>query len=119
IGQSVLDQFSVSIPNIKRYSAYAYYSRIRLGQDTSQNVNLIVMADRGRYGRFGLHDQVQIGNMHRYGMDWSLQSPTRDAFIRAGIDRLTNATSNADFAPSFGIRLPLPGGQSLLLTLTG
>jgi hypothetical protein len=116
IGRFVLDQFSASVPSIENYSAYAYYSNIRLGSQAVKNLNMIVLADYGHYGRFGFHDQLQFGTLHRYGADWTLQLAKRDAFLRAGLDRSTYLNQEPGFAPVVGIHLALPGGQSLRLS---
>ena len=116
LGRFVLEQYSVSVPNMKSYSIYTYYSRLRLGSDLVRDVNLIILSDRGRYGRFGFHDQMQLGHSNRYGIDWSLQFASRDAFLRAAIDRSVDQNQTPRFAPSVATRLPLPGGHSFVLT---
>lgn len=122
VGRFVLEQFSVSVTNVKSYAIYTYYSRLRLGSDLVRDVNLIILTDRGRYGRFGFHDQMQLGHSNRYGIDWSLQFPSRDAFLRAAIDRSVQSVQSIaqkqtpGFAPSLAARLPLPGGHSFVLT---
>jgi hypothetical protein len=118
LGRFVLEQFSVSAPSFKSYSLYTYYSRIRLGRDLVRNVNVVLVSDRGRYGRFGIHDQVQLGTTNRYGVDWTLQSRTHDEFIRAGIDRSQNLKQVPTLAQSVGMKVPLPGRHSLLFTFT-
>jgi hypothetical protein len=133
-GRFVLQQFSVSAPALNTYSIYASYSHIRLGNELVRDVNVVLLKDVQRYGRFGVHEQMQLGavtgtsvsaitgslqQMNRLGMDWTLQSTTRDGFIRAGIDRWRNSNQTAALAPSVGIKLPVLHDHSILFTFTG
>jgi hypothetical protein len=117
-GRYVLQQFSISAPALNTYSFYAAYSRIQLGKDLVRDVNLVLLKDTRRYGRFGFHDQTQLGAMKRFGVDWTLQSATRDGFFRAGIDRSRNVNQTASLAPSLGMKLPIFRGNSILFTFT-
>jgi hypothetical protein len=116
-GRFVLDQLALSAPNLGKYSAHAYYSKMRLGSDAVKHLNTILLADYGRYGRLGLHGQVQFRNNRRYGVDWDKQLKG-NAFLQLGLDR-TASRSESGFATQAAFNLPLPAGYSLRVSFFG
>jgi hypothetical protein len=111
-----MTQYSFALPSVKRYSAFASYSEMKLGTLLVRNASANVVADCRKYGQFGFHDQVQAGMTNRFGVDWSGRLRGRDSFLRLGLDRLSSRNQKAALAPLVGFKIPLPRGQSFTLT---
>jgi hypothetical protein len=114
--KSALTQFSLIMPSFNRYSAYAYYSEMAFAGARSQNLSALFAVDLKNRGRITLNEQLQLHSGNRWGLDWYLDLPRRNGFIRLGIDRISAVNAASGFSPLVGIRLPLPRGHSLELT---
>jgi hypothetical protein len=113
VGRFVLTQYSLALPNVRRISTFAYYSELKLGPQLVRNVNVSVNADYGRWGRIGVHEQLQTHTSQRIGLDWYRSLGRHDSFLRLGLDRLTGMNQKAALLPLAGVRIPLPRGHSL------
>jgi len=114
------EQYSVTVPRVKRYGAFLSYSNIQLGRQwTGRTASGTIMAEYGRYGRFSFRDQVQLGDNQRVGGDWYLPLGKGESFLRFGMDRVTGRDITPQLMPVVGLRIPLPRGQSLQLTYMG
>jgi hypothetical protein len=116
VGRSALTQFSLIMPSLSRYSAYAYYSEMTAAGIRSRNLNAVFAVDLQHRGRITFNEQLQLHSGNRWGLDWYLDLPKRNGFIRLGVDRITAVNAAPGFAPLVGIKLPLPHGHSLELT---
>jgi hypothetical protein len=116
LGRSALTQFSLIMPSLNRYSAYVYYSEMAFAGVRARNLSAVFAVDLKNRGRITLNEQLQLHSGNRWGLDWYLDLPRRNGFIRLGIDRITTVNAASGFSPLVGIRLPLPHGHSLELT---
>ena len=116
LGKTALTQLSFAMPNLSRYSAYAYYSEMEFGGRRARQLNAVFAIDLKSRGRITISDQRQISSSHRFGLDWHLDLPKNNGFIRLGIDRVREINTSASYHPMVGLRLPLPNGHSLQLT---
>jgi hypothetical protein len=116
LGKTALTQLSFAMPNLSRYSAYAYYSEMEFEGRRARQLNAIFAVDLKSRGRITVSDQRQMSSSHRFGLDWHLDLPKYNGFIRVGIDRLKEIHSSASYHPAVGLRLPLPNGHSLQLS---
>ncbi len=108
-----LSQYTLQVPNWKRYSASATYTEVGFNGVLTQSVNETASVNFVRFGRFGFHDQVQFENSHNYGPDWTLQVGSKGAYFSAGLDRQTAQGQRAIIAPVAAFNIPLPWKQSL------
>jgi cell division protein FtsN len=116
LGKTALTQLSFAMPNLSRYSAYAYYSEMEFGGRRAGQLNAVFAIDLKSRGRITISEQRQIGSSHRFGLDWHLDLPKNNGFIRVGIDRVREINTSASYHPMVGLRLPLTNGHSLQLT---
>jgi hypothetical protein len=116
LGKTALTQLSFAMPNFNRYSTYAYYSEMEFAGRRARQLNAVFAIDFKSRGRITVSDQWQMSSSHRFGLDWQLDLPKNNSFIRLGIDRLSEINTSASYHPMVGLRLPLPNGHSLQLT---
>ncbi len=108
-----LSQVSLQLPRWNRYSASATYSEIHWGGHMTRAVTETISTDFKRYGRIGIHDQIQVRNNHNYGVDWSHEFGKRGAYFQGGVERQTAGMIRPMIAPTVAFRMPLLRGQSL------
>jgi hypothetical protein len=111
-GRLLLSQYSVQLARMKRLSVNATYSEVRFAALHSRSIRENAFADFKRYGRFGVHDQLQIGTIHNYGADWSKRLG-KETYLMAGIDRQNSLYRAPVYSPVAAVILPLPKHQSL------
>ena len=117
-GSFDMTQYSAAVMGIRGYSATVIYSRTRFGGAPAGNLSFAANKDYGSRGRFSVHDQIQPGTTHRYGVEWQIDLAAGS--FRAGLDRMTNRRSRAaGFFPLLSVGLKLPGGQRLYLSYSG
>jgi hypothetical protein len=116
LGKTALTQLSFAMPNLGRYSAYAYYSEMEFGGQHTRQLNAIVAVDLKSRGRITVNEQIQMNSSRRFGLDWYLDLPKNNGFVRVGIDRVREINASVGYHPLVGLRLPLPNGHSLQLT---
>jgi hypothetical protein len=116
LGKMFLTQFSFAVPNFNRYSAYAYYTETGFPGESARHLNTVFAIDLRSRGRITLNDQLQLHNTHRYGLDWYLDLPKSNAFIRIGVDRSQALNTSAGWYPLVGLKIPLPRGHSLQIS---
>src|SRR5439155_852648 len=117
-GRFILQQFSLSAPNVKDYSVYSFYSISGFGADVVRNVNVVLVNDRGRYGRFGFHEQIQLKNSNRFGADWTLQRGVRDGFILRAFVRSVSSKQGSGLPSLLGMKWRLGRGLSFVFRFT-
>jgi hypothetical protein len=114
-GRLVLSQYSLQLPRINRYSFNATYSEMRFAGLYSRAIRESASADFKRYGRFGVHDQLQFRSAHSYGADWSHRFG-KEIYLMAGVDRQTSPRGAPTISPVAAITLPLPKNQSFTVS---
>jgi hypothetical protein len=115
-GKSALTQFSLIMPSLNRYSAYAYYSEMAVAGSRARNLSAVLAIDLKNRGRITLNEQLQFHSGNRWGLEWNLDLPNGKGFVRLGVDRITAINAASGFSPLVGFRLPLPHGHSLEFT---
>jgi hypothetical protein len=108
-----LSQYSLQAPRFNRFAVSAIYSEVHFGSLLSRSVTETFSADFKRFGRFSLHDQLQVKSGHNYGLDWSREFGRSGAYVLAGMERQTSRNRGAMLAPVASLRLPLFRGQTL------
>jgi hypothetical protein len=116
LGKMFMTQFSFAVPNFNRYSAYAYYTETGFPGESARHLNTVFAIDLRSRGRITLNDQLQLHNTHRWGLDWYLDLPKSNAFVRIGIDRSQARDTSAGWYPLVGLGMPLPRGHSLQIS---
>ena len=116
-GRFAMDQCSLQLPRLGRYSAGAGFSEFRVNGQTGHIANGTLSASMERFGRLGFHYQSQLGSNANAGMDWSRDfGKKKDSYIRAGVERQTARGQTTIFAPVISAGLPLPRGQTLTVS---
>ncbi len=116
VGRFDLSQYSTQLPRLSRYSAGATYTEVRFQGQLERSVSATLSADYARFGRVGLHDQLQLRNAHSYGVDWSRQFGDKGAYLLIGLERQNALDQRSIISPTVAFRIPLPRKQSLTLT---
>jgi hypothetical protein len=116
VGRSTLTQFSLIMPIFNRYSAYAYYSEMAAAGVATRNLSAVFTIDLKNRGRLALNEQLQFHSSNRCDLDWYLDLPKHNGFIRLGIGGIKAVNASSGFSPLAGIKLPLPNGHSLEFT---
>jgi hypothetical protein len=111
-----LSQYSLQIPNWKRFGASATYSETLFGNLGAKSVAETFSADFKRFGRLSLHDQLQFGSGSSYGLDWSRPFGHSGSYILAGLERQTSPARGAILAPMAALRVPLFRRQTLTMS---
>ncbi|MEO8595545.1 MAG: SdrD B-like domain-containing protein [Candidatus Solibacter sp.] len=113
LGRFELEQYSIMLPNLGRYSASVFYTNTKLAGTRVQDVNGLLGIDMRRAGRFSLHYQSQFHSNRRYGGDWYYKFGEHDGFLRLGADMMRTYGGQTGLLPMVGLRLPLPRKQVL------
>ena len=117
-GQSrfVLSQYSLQLPQLKRFAASATYSETEFAGARSRTATENFIAELKRYGKLGFHDQMQLKSNHNFGVDWSQQFGKNGAYFMGGLERQTGLGQRSSFAPTVSFRVPLPRKQNLTVS---
>jgi SdrD B-like domain len=109
-----MTQYSMTLPNWSRYSAYVYYSETRLGQQRVTDLNTLLAVELHKFGRLDMHYQSQAGSNRRYGANWYFKFGSKeDGYLRLGMDSVHLANGSSGLLPVAGLRIPLPKHQVL------
>jgi TPR repeat len=106
-----MTQYSLNLPHVSRYSASSVYSEFRFGDTLTRSITNTVSADFKRLGQLGVHDQLQFGYGHNYGVDWARQFKRTGIYFAGGLERQSILGQRSITAPVGALRVPLPRGQ--------
>ena len=113
-GQFQMTQYSLTLPNWGRYSAYVYYSETTLGQQRVADLNTLLAVELHKFGRVDMHYQSQAGSNQRFGGNWYFKfGKQEDGYLRLGMDSVHLRNGSSGLLPAVGLRLPLPKHQVL------
>ena len=106
-----MTQYSLNLPRLSHYSASSVYSEFRFGDTLARSVTNTVSAELKRLGQIGVHDQLQFGFGHNYGVDWARQFKRSGIYFAGGLERQSVLGRGSILAPAGALRVPLPRGQ--------
>jgi hypothetical protein len=113
-GKFEMTQYSMTLPNWGRYSAYVYYSQTTLGQQRVADLNTLLAVELRKFGRIDMHYQSQAGSNQRFGGNWYLKfGKQEDSYLRLGMDSVHLRTGSSGLLPAVGVRIPIPKHQVL------
>lgn len=113
-GRFEMTQYSLTLPDWHRYSAYVFYSETTLAKQRIASLNVVSAVELHKYGRIDLHFQSQAGTNRRYGGDWYFRfGKHEDGYLRLGVDEFQLRGRNAGLLPAAALRLPLFKDQIL------
>ena len=108
-----MDQYSLQLPRLNRFSAGIIYSEFRFGGILTRSETTTVSADFRRLGHVGVHDQLQFGQGHNYGADWAREFKHTGVYFLGGVERQLARGQKSILAPVVSLRVPLPKRQHL------